>query len=37
MDITSLVPFRHSVKYKTWTRGYSAQLDSHDRVVVLST
>jgi len=29
--------FRHNVKYKTWISGYSARVDTHDQVSMLST
>jgi len=37
MDIICLVPFRHNVMYETWISGYSAFVDTHDEVPVLST
>ena len=37
MDIICLVPFRHSVKHKTWISGYTEQVDTHNQVPVLST
>ena len=37
MDIICLVPFRHNVMYEIWISGYSAFVDTHDEVPVLST
>ena len=37
MDIICLVPLKHTVKYITRTSGYSTEVDTHNRVPVLST